>query len=199
MDFVQVIGLYEHFYSKVYHCDYTYKPSKHDKIIKNFIEKLDISCGQEWMFDYIAFQFEYWSKIKYKKVKGTPPNLVFGKVALERFEQRNENWKYFTDQFVMLYQIGLDNDYKKDLSNISTAEEKEKLRFTGKERLANCILYTTLYNRKSKICVLCGFSKVCKEVQKVKYLNIYQLRGNETGIKKESTEKQVETGSIQEI
>lgn len=198
MEFGKLIGLYEHFYSKVYHCEYQYKHShNHDVTIQKFLDSLDVSYGEQWIFDYIAFQFKYWIEKKYKKVP-IYPNLIFGKAAMERFEDRNENWIYFTDEFVRLYQIGLDNSYKKDLLQISISEEKEKLRFEGMERLANCVVSTTMYNRRSKTCVLCNFSRRCKEIQKIKYPNIYRLR-NETGIKKESGTEQEKTGSLQEV
>jgi hypothetical protein len=187
----KIIGLYEYFYSKVYHFDFTYKNvNNSDVTLKKFLNKLDVSMDEDWLFYYLAFQFEYWDeKRKYMRFK-ISPSYIFGDKAFKRYEDKvstyGNNWMYFTENFIRGYQLDNTEYYKKDLSQISIPEENDKLRFEGKERLANCIINTTLYNRKSKTCVTCNFMITCKRVQEIKYPGIFKLRKNETGIKKES-------------
>lgn len=195
MDSNLIIKFYQYFYSKVYHySDFKYIPDPRDsKLILNFIDKLNSSLGEEWLFNYFAFQFQYWSEIKYKKFKGVVLSYILGKKALERYNKKNEkNWMYFVNKFISDFNLKI-NDlcfkdfYKKDFISISSSEEIDKNRFVGEERFANCLMGTTLYNVKSKVCVLCDYSKKCKDVLKIKYPYIYQIRNEETIVKENCT------------
>lgn len=186
-----IIKLYQYFYSKVYHRkDFEYNPSSKELVtIDKFLEILEFnnSFGEDWLFNYFAFQFEYWSNLKYKKIKSVIIGYILGPKAFERFDQRNEQSGYFTQEFILNYNIDRDvifgsRYYRKDLLNISKSEEIEKQRFSNDiERLANCFFNTTLFNIKSKICVLCRQSRLCKKLQQEKLPQIYKLR-NEKNI-----------------
>lgn len=188
-----IIKFYQYFYSKVYHYEnFEYKPdSKNLKLISNFIFKLNNpSLGDNWLFDYFAFQFEYWSNIEYKKIKTVVLSFIIGKKALERYNNRPENWKYFTDIFIGRFGLNIkdicgDSFHKKDFYEISVSEELDKKRFIGEDRLYHCLSHTTLYNIRSRECVLCPFSKQCIEILKKKYPSIYKIR-NEKKIPEES-------------
>ena len=169
------IELFEYFYSNLYNKNFEFNPSKGQlTTIQKFIDKFNNpSIGKEWLFKYYAFQFSYWMELKYRKYNGVHISYILGKKAIERFNNRNENWEYFTDEFISNYKLLITKFYKRDFSKLPVLEEIEKNKYLdSNERLANCLAHTTLYNIKSRICVLCSKSKSCKEIQKMKYPNL---------------------------
>lgn len=187
MTYFDIVRYYQYFYSKVYHYkDFIYSPNSRDKkVIENFISKIDnSSIGEDWLYNYFSFQFKYWSELKYKRFKGVVISYILGNKAIERFNDRPEEWYYLINQLTFDFKLSRsdlysNNIYKKDLLIISLSEEQEKQRFNNLERLANCILSTTLYNSKSKICILCSQAKTCKELLKDRYPLIFKARYEE--------------------
>lgn len=192
----RLILFYTYFYQKVFsNPNFEYNPvAKHIPPIWSFAMYLEenISLGDEWLFKYMAFQFEYWASKKEKKIKTVVSSYIFGEKAQIRFKERNEESDYFIEEFIRNYKLNIDDltknkYYKKDLINITKTEEDEKLRFVdGYKRIVNCIEHTTLFNIKSPICVFhCSKSKICREIQQDKYPVIYKIR-NEKNIEKVS-------------
>jgi hypothetical protein len=185
-----IIKLYQYFYQKTYHYpNFEFNPRKEELVtIDKFIEVLNIAneLGQNWLFRYFAFQFEYWSKIKNKKFSGVFISYIIGEKAFYRFENRSEQSDFFIDEFIRNYRLNPDDIwgskyYKKDLLNISIAEEIEKQRiFNNSLRLANCMIHTTMFNVRSEICMLCHKQILCKKIQQEKFPEIYKIRNEKT-------------------
>ena len=198
-----IIKLYQYFYQKTYHNpNFEFIPKKGELVtIDKFVEVLNEigSLGQDWIFHYFAYQFNYWKDLKYKKIKTVIVSYILGVKAFYRYEERNEQSDYFVDEFIRDYKLDSndiwnDTYYKKDLLNVSKAEEAEKMGYAS-SRLINCLQHTTLYNIRSEICMLCIKSTLCKKIQKVKYPEVYKLR-NAKNIEKISGKIEEEERSL---
>lgn len=190
----RLIKFYTYFFQRIYsYRDFEYDPNQRDiKILQKFAKRLDenVSLGDQWLFEYFAFQFKYWAEKKYKRFNAVVISYIIGEKAIERFESnKNEHLSYFISEFIRKYQLNIDDltqnkYYKRDLLNISKNEENEKLRIGDSyERILNCVENTTLFNIRSQVCVFCSKSKICKEIQQKKYPEVYRLR-NEKNIEK---------------
>jgi hypothetical protein len=62
---------------------------------------------------------------------------------------------------------------------VENEEYEKKLFYNSKLGWVNCGIYTTLFNRNSKVCVGCVFKIKCKERLKVEYEGVYKARGYE--------------------
>lgn len=190
-----IIKLYEYLFQKTFFKpDFCYKSEqKSNVIIDKFTDLFNQndSLGKDWLFRFFCFQFQYYYSLKNRKLKTVIPGYIMGITAYERYENRNQESEYFVDKFIKDFNLDPDEVfgdrfYKKDLINLSQAEEVEKRSIPDDIiRLANCINFTTLYNIKSTVCVLCNQSRLCKKIQKETLPQIYNLR-NEKNFKEVS-------------
>lgn len=182
-------------YQKIYRraCDapmYKVEGSKDTATIQSFLKLIDkkyslASIGNQFIYDYITFQFNYWTQKDTRFGKSVPIGWVFGAKAFKRWLERPNHWKHHTAKNLAVkgitpgILIGL-NFKKPNALEIHQSEEQEKLRFLNDEiGFANCIESTTLYNHLSEYCQKCIHVLECKNLLKVNYLNVYLLRGYE--------------------
>lgn len=167
-----------------------------NKMILNFIEKFKSLTnsnfvGEDNLRKFIEYQFNYWYKHDSKYGKGTSIQIewIIGSKAIERWESRTEKQKKKTD-FIIRKNLKKDvkfsevvdkeesNNYKKLLIELRDNEEDEKSRFHNTSKgFGYCLVSTTLYNHKSKNCLLCDFSDKCKDYLKKNLNKVYKARG----------------------
>ena len=89
-------------------------------------------------------------------------------------------------QFIQLEQLikplGISKlaiDLDKGTPGIAQAEEFYKKRFEGETQFYYCMEYTTMYNHKSAMCLLCSEKAQCKAKLKEVDFQTYKTRGYE--------------------
>jgi hypothetical protein len=180
---VMVGYLYEYFYRELTsYKHYTFNPSEREiKQIQNFILILHkkhqyniFSLGINWMIDYFAFQFEYWSKLTTRFDGKIMLNWIVGKKAIERWEGRNkDHWKYFIEEFLSAKKIdknNLINAFSRPAEGLylqnRRVEDIERSRFYNTPRgLLNCIEKTTRFSQRSSFCITCNYKIDCKKIK----------------------------------
>ena len=186
---------YQYCYSKVSgNKSFLFSPRGSEvKLINSFCELLEEHYGKDtvdinFLFSFFVFQFEYWHDKETRFGKGRVMlNWVIGPKSFERWCNRHEKWDYFSNEFAREYGINksdvleIVNYVEKDGSDkydiFSNIENTERRRFHNTERgFLNCIQLTTMYNNKTKWCILCKNSASCKKALKSKYPGIYSER-----------------------
>lgn len=159
------------------------------KQIENFIKLLEDrydknSIGKTFLFNFIAFNYDYYSTLDYKAGNKIPLNWIIGKKALSRWVNRTEDdlyhaTKYATDNKIHLGLIKCSTERKSNnVASIRIAEENEKKRFHNKPLgMVNCLDSTTLYNHRSPLCISCKYRSDCKKVLKANFPKFYISRG----------------------
>lgn len=181
--------LFDYFYRKIYKtAGFKLDVSgRNGKYVDSFVQLLSKqyrieSIGINFLVDYFAFAFEYWSNKKTKR--HITLGWIIGKKTFQRWLVKSDNYKYFVNKFLQDYDVILsvlmtDLIDEELIRGLDPAEEKEKLRFTGAARLYNCWHYTTLYNHRSGTCMICPLKIDCKKLLKLKFPNSYKKRGYE--------------------
>lgn len=138
--------------------------------IKNFLTKLskqqDLKCLGDWFcWNYVAFQFEYLVTLNKQMEGRIPANWIFGPKALERWNNRNnEYWMYHVQTFLT------SNNVVKPVEFVSIDAEKqyeqERRRFFNTDLgLFHCQQFAK-FSAKSPSCMICKNKKTCKEIWK---------------------------------
>lgn len=190
--------IYELFYKKLYGNEkYIFNPTeKMHNCIFNFIELIDkkykiTTLNIDFYIYYFLFQFDYWLGInaegKYNVSTFSDRiniTYILGQKAFERWINRNSNFDYkmYQSTFAHKYNISIINIKKHFIENeypiLNQAEEIEKRRFYNTDRSLNhCLEKTTLYNHRSRLCIMCINKKDCKILLANNYINIYKSRG----------------------
>jgi hypothetical protein len=180
-----IIDIYELFYSKVSgNVSFDFKPNKQqNKQIDNFLELLDnkyklIVLDDIFLIQYFAYQF--WKRHNQETRFGCGKimlNWVIGKKAIEIWDNKKDNWLWCVGQFLNNYNIKINKKQSIDIVTLRINEENEKKLFYNTDTgFLSCLKNTTLYNNKSKYCILCKYKESCKAQLKGQYKNIYQKR-----------------------
>lgn len=172
------------------------------KMVDNFVEKLDSSSGTVFLYNYFAFQFDYWlDKNTRAEERRLPMGWIVGKKAIDRWRNRREKDLYHCLKTAR--QIGLKlshftNKQKYNYAEIKSSEETRKSYFHNTEQgFGYCVETTTLYHDKSSFCQTCCFADECKKLLKQTFPKIYIQRGYEANATKKNkrTGKSKRTGS----
>lgn len=143
-------------YMQIYGFEYHFKNDKVEKLIKDFIDKININVGEQWLLDFIIFQFSYYDGMK-TRFDRVYLNWIFGDKAIERWENRTEQQVYFANEFRR--KLGINREF--DKLNIKEHNEREKLRFTDiNDRLLYCD-ELSLFSDSSDICKCCINYQIC--------------------------------------
>lgn len=123
------------------------------------------SLGDWFAWNYVAFQFEYYSSLKTKMDGKYPANWIFGKKALERWNNKNEDhWLYYVQIF--LSNCGIEKPVEFCSLDIETRFEQERKRFFNTDLgLIHCLQFSR-YSAKSPSCMICENRKDCKVLWK---------------------------------
>lgn len=203
---ILVIKVYEYFYREVTGFqDYEFTPSSSDEnSITPFLEYAKEQCngdiGVDFILNFFESGFNYWVEERKDTFKHSRYGMgsiklswIIGKKAIERYEKiklkDNTSWPRFkryirrvvgTD---VLAKFGIDRDAEVNKSGsflleLRPVEENQKALYHNEEDgFAQCVTMTTLYNHKSKHCMLCKFSTDCKEMLRETYPKLYKNRG----------------------
>lgn len=135
-----------------------------DKTIETFLTKLknqgvDINLiERDYFWNYIVYQIKYWVEKKTRFNGKIYVSWVFGDKAIKRWLSKNENYLYFSEQFLREYDIKRPIQYyafKVDL------QKKRELYSSSEEGYLLCI-EEDLFSLKSSICKKCKYLNICK-------------------------------------
>lgn len=192
----KVIALYELLYRKTNNYkDYTFVATpKQSAMVDNFIKRLEqyyshSSITSDILIEYFLYAFAQRHDQKTRFGQGKVMlNWIIGPKALDRWINRDTSkahyiaTNYFITQYAInryeLHQLIDDTTKQRDVTEIINYEENVKsLYHNTPEGQATCIESTTLYNHKSKWCVLCHYKQSCKILLHDNFRNIYVARG----------------------
>lgn len=160
--------------------NFIFKPhSRERKLIENFtnflIGEYHGSIGEEWLYRYFVFQYEYW---RTKKTRLGSTGLaqiawIIGKDAYSRWEKRQTYFWYFCQQNFLKFNSAVNftnfsyyinkHEKKKINQNIEDIERKRYL--NTQQGLIHCLSYTNLFNPNSEFCIKCNNSVICKKIK----------------------------------
>jgi len=185
--------LFEHFYNKVYKgSSFVVDLDKQQarKLISNFLALLykqvvPEAVGINLLIDYYTFAFEQYVGKNLKR--NISLNWIIGKKMVTRWFDRQDSWRYYSDNFLREYQINTDElrsllieQHQPESSSLQIfqSEELEKKRYPDAHgRLFNCATYTTMFNHRSAICTRCGQRDACKQTLSKLNPKLYSNRG----------------------
>jgi len=138
--------------------------------ITRFIELLskqaDINSLGEWFaWYYVAYQFEYYSKLKVLMEGSYPANWIFGKKALTRWNNRDETfWLYHVVCFLQVCEI--ESPVSFCSQDMGDRFERERKRYFNTDMgLLHCSQFAK-YASNSPTCMICKNKKDCQELWK---------------------------------
>jgi len=162
----KVITLYEYLYGiSSGNQNFEYHPTEREtKIIDNFIEKLTPSHGEEWLFDFLCYQFSRYIDQNTRYGKGKIMiGWVLGDKAIQKFKEASEEERYYGEQFKVNFNV--QNPIKQPIETVEISKDyknRERSRFYGTERgLIHCN-ENSLYEELNKFCMTCKFKGYCK-------------------------------------
>jgi hypothetical protein len=184
----QITILFDYFYNKVYKANFKLDLSKNNqmKMVDNFIALLakqyGIDCiNATFLIEYFLHSFSYFTQLDTKR--NISLGWIIGKKMVKRFEEKNKHASFFSRNFANEYNINILQlqqqlfEEENEEIGLSTHEELEKQRFYGVAKLYNCLQNTTMYNHKSKICMVCDQRSDCKNLLLKKNPKLYTKRG----------------------
>lgn len=131
-----------------------------NKTLGYFIERYQEVLSEDFIWDYICFQLCYWSD---KKTQYTlTPEWIFGLKAVERWDKKGENWKYFVQLFLNKYEIERPVEYLK-LNMTDFYDNIRSQNFGTDQGFTDCIS-GAFYSEKSKYCKKCEYEQICKNI-----------------------------------
>lgn len=156
---------FAYFYRKVFNrrYDFSDRDEQHiNKFISILQKEYQDGIGEEWLFDYLSFQFNKYSSAETKM--NLQLHWVYGKKALEMWRDRNlDHHQYFDGLFIEKFNIR-----KRDVieeHNISISKDyrkRERNRFSDtNRRLIHCS-ELSLYDENSIDCMMCKNKNKCK-------------------------------------
>jgi hypothetical protein len=187
--FQLVVAYYQELYRKVaMQPDFVMKCNKVDVYtIWNFIDYFGPSViRKDFLRTYFEFQFNLHYKKSFRGNRGAVPlSMLIGKTARDDWKNRKKfKFKYHVlyglKQSVTLKRVVGDTKWMNIYAEGIDAEEVHRAKFLNETKgVLWCYANTSLYNHKSMSCLLCNFSKECKEMLKKEQPRIYKLRGYE--------------------
>lgn len=178
----EILDIYEQFVFKTLpHYNTVSIHSREITLLTKFTKQNQKELSIRWVTTYIGFQFYYWSQKETRSNnKRYPLSWIFGKKATERFDQRNDIERFYTDKFNNDLGFLTGEQYENhffDNTVINKHEESiKKTNFNTAHGFINCIDQTTLHNPRSPLCMRCKYSMQCKRLLSNNYPLIYEIR-----------------------
>ena len=143
-------------YLHVYGVEYNFRNKNVEKEIDSFLGKMPDGAGEEWMYEYIVFQFAHYNGMK-TRFNRVYLNWIFGDKALQRWRERTEDQSYHANQYKL--SLGV----KKDSPRLSISEynNAERMRFTDMSRQLLHCHENSLFSVGNDICKVCPMYKTC--------------------------------------
>lgn len=155
---------FSYFYRKTFKRRYEFS-DRDEQYINKFISILQKEyqdrIGEEWLFNYLSFQFNKYSSAETKM--NLQLHWIYGRKALESYRERNEHSDYFDGLFIEKYNIRKRDVIKEEKQNISKEyRSRERKRFSDlTRRLLHC-LELSLFDENSIDCMICKNKNKCK-------------------------------------
>jgi hypothetical protein len=144
------------------HTNYVRYNSMEDKMIENFVQKLNYSVGDDWLWNYFCFQFSRYTDQKTRMKGRIMVSWVVGPAAFKKYKEAPDEQKYWGKEFQQRLEVK--NPLLEPISLPEAKEYKERERNRFKEelrRLLHC-KENELFDKKSKTCYLCKNKKECE-------------------------------------
>lgn len=156
------VEIYQYFFRKVSgfsKTDINLSDTEKKMVEKFLTKKPDIS--EDWLFDYLVFQFSRYQDKITKYGKGVVPiNWVIGVKAEAAWKARTEQQLYYAQKFKAEYGIIKNVDWKNSFSE--HFKNRERKRFHNTELgFLNCKDFE-LKREINKYCITCKFKKYCE-------------------------------------
>ena len=163
----KTMRLYEYLYRITSSNKYfKFNPKGRDAVIlNNFIEKLTESHGEDWLFNYLVYQFSRYYDLDTFVGKGkVMAGWVFGEKALKKFREASSEELFYSDKFKEEMKIKNILFESESISvEVDEYKHKERMRFHSTDAgLIHCKTMGDLYNPKHKDCMFCKFKEWCK-------------------------------------
>lgn len=131
---------------------------KNREAITKFIEKFTF-VGENFLWDYIVYQFSKYSKVKDKIVH---LNWIIGQKAINRWENRTEQELYWLHSYKEKFGL-----VKPSISNYTMSDDykdlQRELYYNTERGFINCQEFGgLLFDIKNKFCSRCLFKEICK-------------------------------------
>lgn len=134
------------------------------KMIENFTIRLTPSHGDEWIFNYMCFQFSRYIDLKTRFGKGKIMiGWVIGQKAFNKYKEAPDEEKYWGEVFKTRF--NLRNPLNKPLfiEVGKSYKNRERKRFNVSERQFLHCEEMNLFDEKSKICMFCKNKELCRK------------------------------------
>lgn len=152
---------YLYFYNKVFKKEYLFSYVD-EKPLQTFTKLIDKEygdgIGDEWLFEYLLFQF---GKFDFLKTKiPTRLNWVYGKKALNVYKNRERGADHFKKEFRKEFNIRR-KDRIPNVNLSKSYKDYERNRFEDKMRQFIHCQELELFDEKSADCRFCKYKKNC--------------------------------------
>lgn len=134
------------------------------KNLENFLNRMPEGAGEEWVFDFLLFQFSRYHDKKTKMGKGIVPfSWLVGKKAFDTWNNRTEQQVWYSHKFKLDYRIKKEVDYEINLSN--DYKDSIRKRFLNTDRgFVFCKENFLKREKGNRYCLKCKFKNICNEV-----------------------------------
>jgi len=161
----KVKQVYEYLYSATSgNRNFEFKPKERElKIIENFVKNLGLSHGDDWLFDFMCFQFSRYVDLKTRFGKGRIMlGWVIGDKAFKKYISAPNEEKYWGEAFKTRFELR--NPLNKALScpQGKSHKDRERARFKDLERQLIHCYENGLFSYKNKICMFCKNKELCR-------------------------------------
>lgn len=163
----KVKQVYEYLYSASSgNRNFTFKPKERDlKMIENFVKTLNPSHGDDWLFNFMCFQFSRYYDLNTRFGKGRIMlGWVIGEKALKKYSNAPNEEKYWGEEFKV--KLELKNPLNKPVSCKPNKSylDRERKRFEVPERQLIHCQEMNLFDSKNKVCMFCKNKELCKKL-----------------------------------
>lgn len=183
-----IVRLFELFYAKVYKGYYKIDLSLRgrEKYLSSFYQyllKKYPTAGNNLVIDYFSFAFSYYASKNTKR--DISFNWIVSKKMLDRYIDQKEGQDFYVNKFLREYSIVKNDilsilhesiDYNTSFTT-NPVEEIFKKKYANGNRFYHCFVMTTLYNHRSKVCMLCKERELCKKILKQTNPALFNNRG----------------------
>lgn len=168
----QLIGRFIYYYEQFYiyamgNLNFKFKHSERNgKYLSNLIDSLlklyGKSLGDETLFMFVAFQFNYWHTLNTRLNGAIYLNWFTGRKAIDRWLNRGENWLYFLEEFIKQSKVKRYKEQKQESAGAEVRKVSERRRFFNTPRgLLHCY-ELDLFDSKAKECLRCDYKGNCE-------------------------------------
>lgn len=133
-----------------------------EKMIDKFLSNLTPSHGDDWLWNYMCFQFSRYEETDKEALKDKSMiGWVLGPKAIERYKNLTKQHQYYLDDYIVRFELRNPLKEKREALDISDHNQRERKRFYGTERgLVHC-KENDLYDGSTVQCKFCKYKAYC--------------------------------------